>query len=83
MFIEKGGIEYVMIDGKEVPVVKCEAEVVVRNKKTNQEYASDEEAQNDINNPDTDTVADDVTRSVKIKVAKMPLIGAASDKDEE
>ena len=71
MFIEKGGIEYVMIDGKEVPVVKCEAEVVVRNKKTNQEYASDEEAQSDINNPDTDTVADDVTRSVKIKVAKI------------
>ena len=83
MFIEKGGIEYVMIDGKEVPVVKCETEVVVRNKKTNQEYASDEEAQNDINNPDTDTVADDVTRSVKIKVAKMPMIGTASDKDEE
>ena len=83
MFIEKGGIEYVTIDGKQVPIVKCEAEVVVRNKKTNQEYASDEEAQNDINNPDTDTVADDVTRSVKIKVAKMPLIGAASDKDEE
>jgi len=83
MFIEKGGIEYVMIDGKEVPVVKCEAEVVVRNKKTNQEYASDEEAQSDINNPDTDTVADDVTRSVKIKVAKMPMIGTASDKDEE
>ena len=83
MFIEKGGIEYVMIDGKEVPVVKCEAEVVVRNKKTNQEYASDEEAQNDINDPNTDTIADDVTRSVKIKVAKMPMIGTASDKDEE
>ena len=83
MFIEKGGIEYVTVDGKQVPIVKCEAEVVVRNKKTNQEYGSDEEAQNDINNPDTDTVADDVTRSVKIKVAKMPLIGAASDKDEE
>ena len=28
-------------------------------------------------------LADDVTRSVKIKVAKMPLIGTASDKDEE
>ena len=83
MFIEKGGIEYITIDGKQVPIVKCEAEVVVRNKKTNQEYGSDEEAQNDINNPDTDTVADDVTRSVKIKVAKMPLIGAAGDKDEE
>ena len=83
MFIEKGGVEYVTIDGKQVPIVKCEAEVVLRNKKTNQEYGSDEEAQNDINNPDTGTVADDGTRSVKIKVAKMPLIGAASDKDEE
>ena len=84
MFIEKGSVEYVTIDGKQVPIVKCEAEVILRNKKTNQEYGSDEEAQNDINNPNTDTVADDVTRSVKIKVAKMPLIdSAASDKDEE
>jgi len=83
MFVEKGSVEYITVDGKKVPVVKCEAEVVLRNKKTNQEYGSDEEAQNDINNPDTDTVADDVTRSVKIKVAKMPMIGAASDKDDE
>ena len=83
MFIEKGSVEYVTIDGKQVPIVKCEAEVVLRNKKTNQEYGSDKEAEDDINNPDTDTVAEDITRSVKIKVAKMPLIGAASDKDEE
>ena len=83
MFIEKGGIEYVTIDGKQVPIVKCEAEVVLRKKKTNKEYGSDKEAEDDINNPDTDTVADDVTRSVKIKVAKMPMIGTASDKDEE
>ena len=83
MFIEKGSVEYVTIDGKQVPIVKCEAEVVLRNKKTNKEYGSDKEAEDDINNPDTDTVAEDITRSVKIKVAKMPLIGAASDKDEE
>ena len=83
MFIEKGSVEYVTIDGKQVPIVKCEAEVVLRNKKTNKEYGSDKEAEDDINNPDTDTVADDVTRSVNIKVAKMPLIGTASDKDEE
>ena len=83
MFIEKGSVEYVTIDGKQVPIVKCEAELVLRNKKSNQEYGSDKEAADDINNPDTDTVADDVTRSVKIKVAKMPLIGTASDKDEE
>ena len=56
--------------------------VVLRNKKTNQEYNSDKEAEDDIANPDTETVKEDVTRSVKIKVAKMPPLGAASDKDE-
>ena len=81
-FIEEGTVEYVTIDGKKVPVVKCEAEIVLRNKKTNQEYNSDKEAEDDIANPDTDTVQDDVTRSVKIKVAKIPAIGASSDKEE-
>tara|TARA_B100000214_G_scaffold373986_1_gene355583 strand:- start:1100 stop:1342 length:243 start_codon:yes stop_codon:yes gene_type:complete len=78
MFIEKGSVEYVTIDGKQVPVVKCEAEVVVRNTQTNQEYASDAEAQADIDNPDTPTQKEHVTRSVKIKVAKMPPLGTAT-----
>ena len=78
MFIEKGGVEYITIDGKQVPIVKCEAEIVLRNKKTNKEYASDKEAEDDINNPDTDTVNDDITRSVKIKVAKMPPLGTST-----
>ena len=78
-FKEEGSVEYVTIDGKEVPVVKCEAEIVLRNTKTNYEYNSDKEAEDDIANPDTDTVREDVTRSVKIKVAEMPPLGAASD----
>ena len=82
-FTEPPSVRYVIIDGKKVPVVECETEVVLRNKKTGHEYNSDKEAEDDINNPNTDTVRDDITRSVKIKVAKMPLIGAASDKDEE
>ena len=82
-FTEEGSVEYIEIDGKKVPVVKCETEVVLRNKETNYEYNSDQEAEDDINNPDTDTQREHVTRSVKIKVAKMPPIGAASDKDEE
>ena len=41
MFIEKGSVEYVEIDGKQVPVVKCDAEVTLRNKKTNQEFAQE------------------------------------------
>ena len=82
-FKEEGSVEYVTIDGKEVPVVKCEAEIVLRNTQTNYEYGSDQEAEDDINNPDTDTQREHVTRSVKIKVAAMPPLGASSDKDED
>ena len=82
-FIEEGSVEYVMINGKKVPVVKCETEVVLRNKETNHEYGSDQEAEDDIANPNTATQREHVTRSVKIKVAAMPPLGAASDEDKE
>ena len=82
-FKEEGSVEYVTIDGKEVPVVKCEAEITLTNTKTGKEYNSDKEAEDDINNPDTDTVREDITRAVKIKVAKMPSLGASSDKEDE
>ena len=82
-FKEEGSVEYIEVDGKKIPVVKCEAEIILRNTKTNYEYNSDKEAEDDIANPNTDTVREDVTRSVKIKVAKMPALGAASEKDED
>ena len=78
-FKEEPSVRYEVINGKKVPVVECETEVVLRNKKTNYEYTSDKEAEDDIANPSTDTVKEDVVRSVKIKVAAMPPIGAASD----
>ena len=82
-FIEEGSVEYVMINGKKVPVVKCETEVILRNKETGYEYNSDKEAEDDIANPDTDTQQEHVTRSLKVKVAAMPPLGAASDEDKE
>ena len=81
-FKEEGSVEYITVDGKKVPVVKCEAEIVLRNTVTNTEYNSDQEAEDDINDVNTATKREDVTRSVKIKVAKMPSLGAASDKDD-
>ena len=78
MFKEEGAIEYEIINGKKVPKVKCETEVVLRNKVTGVEYNSDQEAENDINNPDTATERSHVVRSVKIKVAKMPYLGTDS-----
>ena len=79
MFKEEGSVNYTMINGKKVPVVKCETEVVLRNTVTNYEYNSDQEAENDIANPETSTEREHVVRSVKIKVAAMPPLGAASD----
>ena len=76
-FKEPPSVRYEIIDGKKVPVIECETEVVLRNKRTNYEYASDEEAENDINDENTDTVSEEVVRSVKIKVAAMPPIGTA------
>ena len=78
-FKEEGSVNYTIINGKKVPVVKCETEVVLRNIRTNQEYNSDKEAEDDIKNPSTDTVKEDITRSLKIKVAAMPPLGAASE----
>ena len=83
MFIEEGEVAYTYINGKKVPVVKCETEVVLRNTQTNYEYGSDQEAEDDINNPDTDTQREHVTRSVKIKVAAMPPLGASSEDDKD
>jgi hypothetical protein len=78
-FKEEGSVNYTIINGKKVPVVKCETEVVLRNTRTNVEYNSDKEAEDDIKNPSTDTVKEDITRSLKIKVAAMPPLGAASE----
>jgi len=79
-FKEEAEVAYTIINGKKVPVVKCETEVVLRNTQTNYEYNSDKEAEDDIANPATATQKEHITRSLKIKVAAMPPLGAASDK---
>ena len=81
MFKEPASVRYETINGKKVPVVECETEVVLRNTQTNYEYVSDQEAEDDIANPETDTQREHVTRSLKIKVAAMPPIGAESDSE--
>ena len=78
-FKEEGSVNYTIMNGKKVPVVKCETEVVLRNTKTSKEYNSDKEAEDDIANPQTATQKEHITRSLKIKVAAMPPLGAASE----
>jgi len=78
-FKEPASVRYETINGKKVPVVECETEVILRNKNTNYEYSSDQEAEDDIADPNSPTKREYITRSLKIKVAAMPPLGTASD----
>mgnify|MGYP001362636899 CR=1 FL=1 len=77
-FVEKGKTE-VIVNGTVIKDVEIETEVTVKNLKTNAEYKSDEEAESDVNNPGTDTKQEDISRSVNIKVAKLPDVISKSE----
>ena len=74
--IKEGKIGTTIIDGKEVPVISVPTEITIKNLKTNTEYDSEEDAQADVANPNTETTDADIQRNVKIKCAKLvDLIG--------
>lgn len=73
-FLEPGGKVSVVKDGKTIEEIEIETEVTLINTKTSQEYNSDQEAQDDVDNPGTETKQEDLSRSVRIRVAKMPDI---------
>jgi|TARA_R100000353_G_scaffold9268_2_gene10599 predicted GTPase len=73
-FIEqKAKAEYKDINGKRTLVITPECEVTLKNLETGQEYMSDEEADNDVNNPETATKREHISRSVKLTVESLPL----------
>ena len=64
-----------VINGKPVKIITPQTEVTLTNVKTGQEYNSDAEAMNDVQDPATDTVADDIKRDVKVTVEALPIGG--------
>ena len=64
-----------VINGKPVKIITPKTEITLTNIKTGQEYNSDAEAMNDVQNPGTDTVADDIKRDVKVTVEALPIGG--------
>ena len=80
-FKEKGKIiGHVNIDGKMIPKYRGDTEITLTNTKTGKEYNSDKEADDDISNPATDTVKEDIRRDVKITVPKL-VMGSATLKE--
>ena len=64
-----------IINGKAVKIITTQTEVKLTNKRTGQEYNSDAEAMQDVQNPNTDTTSDDIRRDVRIVVEALPLGG--------
>ena len=76
MFVEQEeSFEKQTIEGVEVTVYKPRVEVTIKHMTTGQEYGSDEEAKQDVDNPNTDTKQEDISRSVHSKVQSIPLGG--------
>ena len=61
------------INGKPTVVLTPECEVTLKNLETGQEYNSDKEADDDVDNPETTTKREHISRSVKLTVESLPL----------
>ena len=66
-----------VINGKPVKIITPQTEITLTNIKTGQEYNSDAEAMQDVQDSNTETVADDIKRDVKVIVEALPLGGDA------
>jgi hypothetical protein len=65
--------EYQVIDGKKVHVITPEVEITLTNTETGQEYMSDKEADDDVDNPGTDTKREHIRRDVNVKILDLGL----------
>ena len=73
-FIEtEAKIEYKEINGQRTAVITPECQVTLKNLQTGQEYMSDSEADADVDNPETETKREHISRSVEIKVEDIDL----------
>jgi len=65
----------IIVDGEEIPVLPAKAEEIILNKVTGQTYATIDEFNADVANPNTPTKAEDLQRDLKITVASLQVIG--------
>ena len=62
--------------------IQCTTEEVYRNKKNNMIYATKEDAEHDINNPNTDTKREDIVTDVNVIVPPEALSLESDTKNE-
>ena len=62
--------------------IQCTSQEIYRNKKTNLKYATKDDAQHDVDNPNTDTKQEDIVCDVNIIVPPEALSLISKTKDE-
>ena len=73
-FIEtEASVRYETINGKRTPVITPKCEVTLTNTVTGKEYFSDKEAEDDINDANTDTKQEHIRRDVYITVEDIKI----------
>jgi|TARA_R100001530_G_scaffold18616_1_gene15831 hypothetical protein len=73
-------IEYVEVNGEQVPKVVVPAEVTITNTATGKEYGSAKEADDDVDNPATSTKREHIRQDVVIKVAIHKILEGVTGK---
>ena len=68
-------MRYKMIDGKQVPVLPAKAVEIVKHKKTGKVYASKEEFDKDVADPNTSTTKEDFRQDLEVTVASLSVFG--------
>ena len=66
---DDGVVEYVEINGEKVPKIVVPAEITITNTLTGKEYGSAKEADDDVADPATATMAEHIRQDVVIKAA--------------
>ena len=66
-------IKYITVDGKQVLKYKPRVEITIKHLESGKEYASEEEAQADVDSPDTNTTQKHISKSVHVKVIGLPM----------
>ena len=64
----------------DLPKIPATAKEIIKNKKTGKIYASKEEFDADVADPNTDTTADDFRQDLEITVTRAGIIGAKTKK---
>ena len=66
-FVEtEASVRYEIVDGKRIPIITPKTEVTLTNTETGQEYMSDAEAMQDVQNPNTATKSEHIRRDVML-----------------